>query len=70
MAEPHNRIALVTGAGKGIGREICKLLAACGADDIASPGEGVIIVPTPTPAPTARPSATRPRMTATITPVP
>ena len=27
-------------------------LAACGADDIASPGEGVIIVPTPTPTPT------------------
>src|SRR5688572_6978472 len=27
--------ALVTGAGKGIGREICKLLSACGANVIA-----------------------------------
>jgi hypothetical protein len=33
-------------------------LAACGADDIASPGEGVIIVPTPTPAPTPTPTPT------------
>nr|WP_295371312.1 hypothetical protein [uncultured Sphingosinicella sp.] len=31
-------------------------LAACGADDVASPGEGVIIVPTPTPGPTPTPS--------------
>jgi hypothetical protein len=37
-------------------------LAACGADDVASPGEGVIIVPTPgpTPAPTPTPTPTPP----------
>lgn len=34
----------------------CAALAACGADDIASPGTGgdVIINPTPTPTPTPR----------------
>jgi hypothetical protein len=31
-------------------------LAACGADDIASPGEGVIVVPAPTPGPSPSPS--------------
>jgi hypothetical protein len=35
-------------------------LAACGADDIASPGEGVIIVPTPAPAPAPTPTPTPP----------
>ncbi|HEX8401875.1 MAG TPA: hypothetical protein VF628_09250 [Allosphingosinicella sp.] len=35
-------------------------LAACGADDIASPGEGVIIVPTPAPAPAPSPTPTPP----------
>ncbi len=38
-------------------------LAACGADDVASPGEGVIIVPTPgptAPAPTPGPTAPTP----------
>jgi hypothetical protein len=33
-------------------------LAACGADDIASPGEGVIVVPAPGPAPSPSPSPT------------
>lgn len=33
-------------------------LAACGADDVASPGEGGIIVPTPTPTPTPAPTPT------------
>ena len=31
-------------------------LAACGADDIASPGEGVIVVPAPAPSPSPSPS--------------
>jgi hypothetical protein len=35
-------------------------LAACGADDIASPGEGVIIVPAPAPAPAPTPTPTPP----------
>ena len=30
----------------------CSILAACGADGVASPGEGVIVIPAPTPAPT------------------
>ncbi|NTS64390.1 hypothetical protein HRV97_04355 [Sphingomonas sp. HHU CXW] len=33
-------------------------LTACGADDIASPGEGVIVLPSPTPAPAASPTPT------------
>jgi hypothetical protein len=33
-------------------------LAACGADDIASPGEGTIVLPAPTPAPTPTPTPT------------
>lgn len=33
-------------------------LAACGADDVASPGEGVIVLPAPTPAPTPTPTPT------------
>ena len=33
-------------------------LAACGADDVASPGEGVIVAPTPTPSPTPTPTPT------------
>jgi len=36
----------------------CAALAACGADDVASPGEGVIIAPTPTPSPTPTPTPT------------
>ena len=31
-------------------------LAACGADDVASPGEGVIVLPAPAPAPTPTPT--------------
>lgn len=31
-------------------------LAACGADDVASPGEGVLVVPTPGPAPSPSPT--------------
>lgn len=31
-------------------------LAACGADDVASPGEGIIVLPAPTPAPTPTPT--------------
>jgi hypothetical protein len=42
-------------------------LAACGADDVASPGEGVIVVPAPTPTPTPGPT---PTPTPTPTPVP
>ncbi|EZP70778.1 hypothetical protein BV96_03075 [Sphingomonas paucimobilis] len=30
----------------------CAALSACGADDIASPGEGAIVIPAPTPTPT------------------
>ena len=33
-------------------------LAACGADDVASPGEGVIVIPAPSPSPTPGPSPT------------
>ena len=33
-------------------------LAACGADDVASPGEGVIVVPAPSPSPSPGPSPT------------
>ena len=33
-------------------------LAACGADDVASPGEGVIVTPAPTPTPTPPPTPT------------
>ncbi|RIA45586.1 hypothetical protein DFR49_0106 [Hephaestia caeni] len=33
-------------------------LAGCGADDVASPGEGVIVVPTPSPSPTPSPTPT------------
>ena len=33
-------------------------LSACGADDIASPGEGVIVLPSPTPAPSPTPTPT------------
>jgi len=40
-------------------------LSACGADDVASPGDGVIIVPTPTPSPTPTPG---PAPTPTPTP--
>lgn len=41
------------------------VLAGCGADDIASPGEGVIVVPAPTPAPAPAPA---PAPTPTPTP--
>ncbi|MEM8826096.1 MAG: hypothetical protein AAGD40_04120 [Pseudomonadota bacterium] len=40
-------------------------LAACGADDVASPGDGVIVVPAPTPAPAPAPA---PAPTPTPTP--
>jgi hypothetical protein len=40
-------------------------LAACGADDVASPGEGGIITPTPTPTPAPTPTPTPPT---TVTP--
>src|SRR3546814_17808407 len=33
-------------------------LAACGADDVASPGDGVIVIPAPTPTPTPTPPPT------------
>src|SRR3546814_9747021 len=33
----------------------CSILAACGADGVASPGEGVIVIPAPTPTPTPTP---------------
>ncbi len=36
----------------------CSILAACGADGVASPGEGVIILPAPTPAPAPAPTPT------------
>lgn len=36
----------------------CSILAACGADGVASPGEGVIVIPAPTPAPTPTPTPT------------
>lgn len=45
----------------------CSILAACGADGVASPGEGVIVVPAPTPAPAPTPTPT-PTPPATVTP--
>ncbi len=36
----------------------CAALAACGADDVASPGEGTIVVPAPTPSPSPTPTPT------------
>jgi hypothetical protein len=36
----------------------CVGLSACGADDIASPGEGTIVIPAPTPTPTPTPPPT------------
>lgn len=36
----------------------CSILAACGADGVASPGEGVIVIPAPTPSPTPSPTPT------------
>src|SRR3546814_673066 len=36
----------------------CAALSACGADDIASPGEGTIVIPAPTPTPTPGPTPT------------
>lgn len=36
----------------------CAALSACGADDIASPGEGTIVIPAPTPSPSPTPSPT------------
>jgi hypothetical protein len=47
----HLRTALLAGVAS-------LTLAACGADDIASPGEGVIVLPAPTPAPTPTPTPT------------
>ncbi len=45
----------------------CSILSACGADGVASPGEGVIVVPAPTPAPTPTPTPT-PTPPSTVTP--
>ena len=36
----------------------CAALSACGADDIASPGEGTIVIPAPTPSPSPTPTPT------------
>lgn len=36
----------------------CAALSACGADDIASPGEGAIVIPAPTPSPSPSPTPT------------
>ncbi len=36
----------------------CAALSACGADDIASPGEGTIVIPAPTPTPSPTPTPT------------
>ena len=36
----------------------CSILAACGADGVASPGEGTIVIPAPTPTPTHTPTPT------------
>lgn len=36
----------------------CAALSACGADDIASPGEGAIVIPAPTPSPSPTPTPT------------
>ena len=36
----------------------CSILAACGADGVASPGEGVIVLPAPTPSPSPTPAPT------------
>jgi len=36
------------------------ILTACGADGVASPGEGVIVIPAPTPAPTPTPTPSTP----------
>ncbi len=36
----------------------CSILSACGADGVASPGEGVIVLPAPTPAPAPAPAPT------------
>lgn len=42
-------------------------VSACGADDIASPGEGTIVIPAPTPAPAPAPTPT-PTPPSTVTP--
>ena len=42
-----NRIQTILMAGVA-----CAALSACGADDIASPGEGAVVIPAPTPTPT------------------
>jgi hypothetical protein len=36
----------------------CSILSACGADGVASPGDGVIVLPAPTPAPAPTPTPT------------
>lgn len=36
----------------------CSILSACGADGVASPGEGIIVLPAPTPAPAPTPTPT------------
>ena len=46
----------------------CSILAACGADGVASPGEGVIVIPAPTPAPTPTPTPTPPPTPTGVTP--
>ncbi len=45
----HVRLALLAGSA-------ALTLAACGADDVASPGEGVIVLPSPAPAPAPAPT--------------
>lgn len=45
----------------------CSILSACGADGVASPGEGVIVLPAPTPAPAPAPTPT-PTPPSTVTP--
>src|SRR3546814_14342416 len=42
----------------------CSILAACGADGVASPGEGVIVIPAPIPTPTPTPTPTTTTTTA------
>ena len=48
-----NRITTILMAGCA-----CAALSACGADDIASPGEGTIVLPAPTPSPSPTPTPT------------
>jgi hypothetical protein len=49
----NNRFTTILMAGCA-----CAALSACGADDVASPGEGTIVLPTPTPSSTPTPAPT------------